>query len=301
MREKLEQIKTLVNEILDSLDSRPVEPSSAEAQSSSGIDDWSDIRSLLDSDVWPQAVFSAQIADETSELDKEERAAGICDIMLPPLCGKRFLDFGCGEGHVAKYASKEASLSVGYDIKKASRSQLIWEENQGSLMLTTDFEKVKSMGPYDFVLLYDVVDHAADVDPTELLSMAREVLADDGRIYMRCHPWCGRHGGHAYRKINKAFVHVVLTDDELRSMGVEIEPNIRTKKPLATYGKFIIDAKLIQESEPEIENQEVEDFFKNTPAIRSRILKHWNTDRWEGDPPAFQMSQCFVDYILKKK
>lgn len=297
MREKLEQIRAIVDELLASID-QPQPSVFAEPPPSS---EWDEIRGLLESDEWPQAVFAVQIADDNSERDKEERAEGICDIILPPMSGKRFLDFGCGEGHVAKCIAKEADLSVGYDTEVSPKSQLKWGEKDGPLLLTDDFKRVVSEGPYDVVLLYDVIDHAKVDSPSEILSKAASVLADGGRIYLRCHPWCGRHGGHAYRKLNKAFVHLVLTEREMEALGVEVESNIKVKKPLQAYGEAIKAADLVWDSEPEIDSQEVEDFFSDTAVVRDRILKVWGVDEWEADPPSFQMSQCFVDYVLKKK
>lgn len=311
MREKLERIRQLVDELLaalpaaiDESESVPVSlsvESVTSAEEPPAAPDWAEIRRLLESDEWPQAVFAVQIADDNSERDKQERAEGICDIILPPLARKRFLDFGCGEGHVATCVSKEAAVSVGYDLHRPPKSQLPWEEKRDGLLLTTDFTRVKQSGPYDAILLYDVIDHSSGESPAEVLSKATEVLAEGGRIYLRCHPWCGRHGGHAYRKVNKAFAHLVLTEDELKSLGVEVEPNIRVTKPLWAYGNAIREAGLVQDSEPEIDSQEVEDFFKDTSVVRDRILKAWGVDKWEHDPPSFQMSQCFVDYVLKKK
>jgi SAM-dependent methyltransferase len=297
MREKLEKVRILIDEILASLDAAPPQnPKTGLNEEEFGV-----LKGLLESDQWPEAVFSAQIADENSEQDKEERAQGIADIILPPMEGKSFLDFGCGEGHVAKYLSKEARVSVGYDIEKSQRSKLPWDHKDGNFLLTSDFEKVVAEGPFDVILMYDVVDHVKDMTPSEMLLKAASVLAPEGRIFMRCHPWCGRHGGHLYRSTNKAFVHLVFNSDELEALGIRPESNLGVVKPLKTYGDIIKDAGLANDSEPEIDNQEVEDFFRDTPVVRDRILKAWGVDKWEQDPPSFQMSQCFVDYVLKKK
>ena len=300
MKDKLLQIKSLIEDILLAMEPEEKDTSS-QAISPTKEQDFEELKSLLASEVWPEAVFSAQIADENSEQDKEERAQGIADIMLPPMEGKSFLDFGCGEGHVAKCLSKEAKVSVGYDVEKSQKSKLPWDHKDGNFLLTSDFEKVVSEGPFDVILLYDVVDHAKDAIPSEILSRAASVLAPEGRIFMRCHPWCGRHGGHLYRSINKAFVHLVFKSDELDALGIRPERNLGVVKPLKTYGDIIKDAGLANDSEPEIDNQEVEDFFRDTPVVRDRILKAWGVDKWENDPPSFQMSQCFVDYVLKKK
>lgn len=261
--------------------------------------EFSILKSLVLSEQWPSAVFKVQIADENSEKDKEERAEGICDILLPPLNGKKVLDFGCGEGHIAKHAATEATISVGYDIDKSPKSQLRWEEKEENLLLTTDFEKVSSEGPYDVILIYDVLDHTKNA-MSEILLRAKSVLSNEGRIYLRCHPWCGRHGGHAYRKINKAFVHIVFSEEELRAFGLELEPNQKVTFPLLTYNKAIEDAGLVKDSEHEIDTQEVEPFFSENPLVKARILKAFGAEEWSEGKPSFQMSQCFVDYVLKK-
>lgn len=300
MKEKLARLKSLLEDILKDMELEDARPQ-AEHPPKDARPDFEHLKSLLVSDAWPEAVFSVQIADENSEEDKDERAQGIADIMLPPMSGKKFLDFGCGEGHVVKYASKETAVAVGYDIERASNHRLPWDDKRDGFLLTTDFDRVVAEGPFDIILLYDVIDHAERLTPVDILSKAASVLAPEGKIFMRCHPWCGRHGGHLYRKFNKAFVHLVFHDDELESLGAASQRNARVLRPLKTYGEFIKDAGLVNHSEPEIDNKEVEDFFRNTPAVRNRILNLWGVDEWEHDPPSFQMSQCFVDYVLKKK
>jgi SAM-dependent methyltransferase len=260
---------------------------------------------LLYSKEWPQAVYDAQIADENSEKDKDERAEGITDILLPSLDGKRFLDFGCGEGHIVNYASKFALKSVGYDIVKNSRSRFDWEDDSEGILFTTDFEKAKSNGPYDIILIYDVLDHAQNSAPQEILVAAKSLLAEGGKIYLRTHPWTARHGGHSYRKINKAFVHLVFTEDELKSIGLELENNLKLTFPLHSYESWIKDSGLKNSIEPELDQQDVEPFFRDNPIVKSRIMRHLEVKEWgEGIPPGrpeWQMSQCFWDFVLEKE
>lgn len=268
--------------------------------SSSAENEFETLKRLLSSDDWPQAIFDVQIADENSEKDKDERAEGIIDIILPPLEGKKFLDFGCGEGHVANCASKFAITSVGYDIVRNKKSRFSWEENTSNLLLTNDFESVKIVGPYDVILIYDVMDHSQDSNPRKILSMAASVLADGGKIYMRTHPWTSRHGGHAYRKINKAFVHLVFTEEELKSIGVDLEHNLKILSPLATYDSWLEGSGLKKFEDPEIDQQDVEPFFSQNPIVRKRILQTFGKDEWTNECPVWQMSQCFWDYVLEK-
>ena len=304
MKEKLQQLKNSVEEFLS--DGKNLSASElrslllAAAEGLNEICQFDELKTLLDSSEWPNAVFEVQIADVNSEADKKERAEGIADIILPSLDNKKFLDFGCGEGHVAEYAAKNANLSIGYETEKNPNSQLEWEEKKENLLLTTDFENVKAEGPYDIILIYDVLDHAKEESMSEILERAKSVLSEDGIIHLRCHPWCGRHGGHAYRKINKAFVHLVLTEDELKEMGLDLEPNQKVFFPLDTYSKAIEEAGLVNSQEHEIDIQDVEPFFSNNPVVKERLLKLYGIREWgDSGRPAFQMSQCFVDYVLK--
>lgn len=255
------------------------------------------LKKLLYSEEWPEAVSELQIVNQDSEEEKLERAEGIVDLLIEDeISNKKFLDFGCGEGHAAKYASSLASISVGYDMTKNQRSKLNWENKENNLLLTTNFEKVKEEGPYEIILMYDVIDHTEQI--TETLKMARSVLSEKGKIYLRCHPWSGRHGGHLYKQINKAFIHLIFTEEEIKKMGYKYEEkNQKIVLPIITYSKYIKESGLIQtEKEPELEKQKPEAFFEKNKLILKRLKESINIEGF----PEFQMSQCFVDYVLIK-
>lgn len=241
---------------------------------------------------WPDAIEPALICSDTEE-DKFERADGILDLIITrPLTNLRFLDFGCGEGHVViKSAERGTAVSVGYDIKRTGSAA--WEVDNP--LLTTDLEKVAQHGPFDVILLYDVLDHAENISPSEILQQVKSLLAKDGRVYVRCHPWCGRHGGHLYRQINKAFVHLVLTTEELAVLGVTLEHTLKIIRPFWTYKQWVSSAGLVQESQQIVKNP-VESFFHTNETIRSRIQTSLRMDTW----PSVQLEQSFVDMVLKK-
>ena len=171
----------------------------------------------------------------------------------------------------------------------------------GSLKKTTfystNFEKVKENAPYDIILIYDVLDHSVG-NPTDLLKQAASVLSDNGKIYLRCHPWCSRHGGHLYRQINKAFVHLVLSEKELEQLGYKLEePNLKVFYPIATYNEIINNSNLKLKN-LDVERQDHEEFFEKNQIVRERIKKLFTKSN---DPfPAFQLAQCFVEYVLTK-
>lgn len=236
---------------------------------------------LLESDEWPAACPEILLCKD--EDDKTERAEGIIHSLLPELGDKTVLDFGCGEGHIAVEASKMAKKSVGYDVKAEG---LPWDAHKD--VLTTDFEVVKKDAPYDFVVLYDVLDHA--VDPVALLEQVKAVSHEKTQIFVRCHPWIGRHAGHLYNQMNKAWIHVVFTEEELEKMGLKPDVVQKVTAPINQQRKWFAQAGLKVANE-EVVGGYVEDFFRK-PIVAKRLPKVG------GGFPEFQMSQTFNDYLL---
>jgi SAM-dependent methyltransferase len=263
--------------------------------------EFENLKELLISSEWPESVLDFQIVDENSEQEKMDRAEGVIDILIQEdLKGKKFLDFGCGEGHMAKYASTQCLLSVGYDIADPKTNSFVWEKKENNFLLTKNYENVTKNGPYDVILIYDVIDHiVGNEEQKEVLKKASELLSTDGHIYLRCHPWCSRHGGHLYRQINKAFIHLVFNKDEIKEMGYTIEgPMSNVIYPVLYYAKLVRESGLKPKSEPELERQNVEDYFKNNEIISNRLKK--SIPLANDEFPSFQMSICFIDYILHK-
>lgn len=291
--ERFDEIKILIKELLDSMEPSVVEQKIEENK------EFDILKNLLKSDRWPEAVAKSKIANEDSEQDKRERAEGISNTLMPVLHNKKFLDFGCGEGYVVKHNANRSSMSVGYDIKSNSKS-FAWEEVGEKMLLTTDFEKVREYGPYDIILIYDVLDHIENETIEQVLEKAKSVLEPEGIIRLRCHPWSSRHGGHAYKEINKAFVHLVFNDEELKELGLNLESNQKITNPIKTYNDAILSVGLVKQSEVELETQEVEDFFEQNPLIKNRILQSLGLTEWTPQSPKHQLSQCFLDYILKR-
>ena len=138
--------------------------------------------------------------------------------------------------------------SVGYDPHSSLPN------SDGKCYFSNDFEKVREEGPFDIVLMYDVLDHLngfEGMDSTaianhmsEVLSQVKLVTHENSKIYLRCHPWCSRHGGHLYNSLNKAFAHVVFSKSELEDMGYEVEDVAKVIMPRATYDAAIRDAGL---------------------------------------------------------
>ena len=259
--------------------------------------DFSEIKELVKSPLWPSAVPQELICETESEEDKKERAEGIIYLMInEDLSDKRFLDFGCGEGHVVFQAAKNnVKKSVGYD----PHSSL--PDSDDKCYFSNDFEKVREEGPFDIVLMYDVLDHLDGFEDgseianrmSEVLSQVKLVTHENSKIYLRCHPWCSRHGGHLYNSLNKAFAHVVFSKSELEDMGYEVEGVAKVTHPRATYDTAIEKSGLKTISQDIIQTK-IEGFFQEG-MIGKRVVSHWPAGHGF---PDYQTSQDFIDYIL---
>ena len=243
---------------------------------------------VLTSDKWPEATPQFLICNDTED-DKNERAEGIMDFIESNLAGIKLLDFGCGEGHVVKYASQTALKAVGYDLKQTGN--LVWEDNS-SYLLTTDLTKVVNEGPYNLIILYDVLDHVED--PVSVLRTVKSLCTDETKLFIRFHTFMSRHGTHLYRQYNKAWLQVFFSDEELLKMGLKNDIKQIVYYPLHTQRKWITEAGLKIKSEDVIKTT-VEDIFK-TEQFKARLPKEFKGKEF----PEWQMSQIFNDYIVGK-
>jgi 2-polyprenyl-3-methyl-5-hydroxy-6-metoxy-1,4-benzoquinol methylase len=262
------------------------------------FDSFESLKKALESNRWPEAVNPNLICDPNSESDKIERGRGIIELMIEEdLKGLKFLDFGCGEGHCVALTTEYGTIkSVGYDVKKQASWDNFLAEKQG-LILTNDFAEVEANAPYDVIIMFDVLDHLIVDQPVEALRKVEKVLAPNGKVYVRTHPFSSRHGTHLYHDLNKAYIHLVFTPAELKLLVPEpkfAEPSLGISRPLATYQALFASAKFKVESTRQI-TEKVEPFFK-IPKIAERIMKNTKLDFF----PEFQMSLQFVDFVLKK-
>ena len=117
--------------------------------------EYHNLKLLIQSQHWPDAVDLGLVCKSDSEEDKVERAEGIIDLVIDqPIENSSFLDFGCGEGHVVHVAiAQHAKKAVGHDITFNET----WKIRQG--IFTTVWDEVVQEAPYNTILMYDVLDH----------------------------------------------------------------------------------------------------------------------------------------------
>jgi hypothetical protein len=170
--------------------------------------------SVMKSPVYPRAVEEAMLlgSDSSIESDMALRAFMIFEVVMPcDLAGKSFFAPG-GDDALCTEAMKRG--------------------------MTLD-------PPHDYILLYDVLDHSVAVHPIDLLRQHKLMLKPGGKFVVRCHPWCSRHATHIYRSFNRAYAHLMLTEQELRGMNLTGLPTRRDNlPPLKTYRAWFAEAGL---------------------------------------------------------
>jgi len=258
-------------------------------------DEFALLKDAVEKGEWPLAADSGSICE--TEAHKEHRAENIIQfVIVDYLKDRKFLDFGCGEGHTVFAANKQGTnKAIGYDIKPFGWDRF---EQDESKLLTTEWNKVVDNGPYDVILMFDVLDHAEMEDPIQLLKKARDVLTKNGKLYVKCHPWSSRHGSHIYEQnVNKAFAHLIFDEVELtRIFGTAGRITLPVTHPIQTYNDWFKDAAWEIESEY-VSRTKVEKFFMKKE-LHDRIAKHYPS---EEDKFEKYISIDFVDYVLTPK
>ena len=85
------------------------------------------------------------------------------------------MDFGCGEGWIAKQViERGTSESTGFDIKKSENWEKLTDVN-----FTNNFNDLKP-SHYDVIILYDVLDHCED--PVTLMNQVKSLIKNDGKL-----------------------------------------------------------------------------------------------------------------------
>jgi 2-polyprenyl-3-methyl-5-hydroxy-6-metoxy-1,4-benzoquinol methylase len=257
-----------------------------------------ELRMLAKSDSWPKAVEQEQIMGD-SEQDKINKAMILLmSLIKMDIENKTILELGCDEGYSSFLALKGmyAKKSVGYDKKEKN-----WDKfkNKEGLHLTTDWEVVQSNGPYDIIFVNDLIDHSEDFEKE--LEKIKTIKTNGCRIFVRCHPWCSRHGMHLHNQLNKAYIHLVFSEDELFNMGIKCNKTThRLLDPITSYKKLFQKTGFSILS-TEVIKTEVENFFIQNEAVMRRIKEKWQTmqDYHDGSkfPREFLEIEA-VDFIL---
>lgn len=237
--------------------------------------------------LWPKAAQSHSIV--TTEQQKRQRATAIVTQMLRTVNGLRCLDFGCGEGHVVREMAKQGAKVIGYD-----------PHHKDSDVQTRDWKNVNKQGPYDKILVYDVIDHIPRDKWQNTIDLLKGSLKLDGKIYIRFHPFSSIHGTHLYNSANLAYAHLCFSDKQIGILGGKQQKAAPVYTPLLTYRGLLKETKLkiLNEAKTTIE---LPDFFRCRelndyllPRFRKRGIEHIK------EMHAI-MEIAFVDYVVSNE
>ena len=195
----------------------------------------STLLAIAKNDLWPHAINPQNIITE-GEGAKIARAATILSDLVRLQPDKKFLDYGCGQGHVPAEAARRGNHATGYDPTPQK-----WEQYTNKINLTNDLDMVHQNAPYDIILCYDVLDYMPD-GQVQVLQNIHDLLAPDGYAYIHCHPYTSAHGAGLYTTLNLAYAHLVLEPEDIRSLGGNIGDSARIIKPIDSYQKWIQEA-----------------------------------------------------------
>jgi len=186
----------------------------------------------MDDPEWPAALPESSIVRTDSQ--KWARANTILtkfETIKGPI-----LDFGCGEGHTTIALNDQDIKCIGYDrVLNDSWTKI----SSSTGVFTTDWDTVVENGPYESILLHDVLDHLEEESIEDVMKKVTNCLVENGRAYVMVHPYSSRHGGHLYEKNNKAYLHLLLTSEEIANEYPEAPANQRIVKPQGQYQKYL--------------------------------------------------------------
>jgi 2-polyprenyl-3-methyl-5-hydroxy-6-metoxy-1,4-benzoquinol methylase len=244
------------------------------------------VKDLMDIDCWPEAVPPFLATSEVTDEDKEARAKMVLDMLIDrDIEEKRFLDFGCGEGWITKELLNRGVVeAVGYDIA----SDAHWDQP----FFTDNWNRI-GRHHFDFVILYDVIDHC--LDPIDVMNKIKSCLKPNGTVYVRCHPWTSRHAMHLYKQgLNKAYIHLFLTWAEIVGLTNEDPMVTRIEKdPLVAYSWWFRDFAIEKQR---LIKEPVSDFFHN-PAFKDLLKEEQRVENIDKFLELMEIQFC--DYQLQ--
>jgi 2-polyprenyl-3-methyl-5-hydroxy-6-metoxy-1,4-benzoquinol methylase len=243
--------------------------------------------SLILSDLWPLEVPESLIV--TTPDQARLRARSIVHFYgLHTMKDKKFLDFGCGAGECVAEAARAGVKAFGFDPRKQ------WSDDAEGTF-STDIKEINAHGPFDVIALYDVIDHTSSREKAlEALRRAAVVSSRETVVRVRCHPYTSRHGGHLYESINKAYAHILLSEETLAKHLKE--PVRKVKKPMGEYRALFDEAGFKLESTNKTLTP-LEPLFR-TPQMVEIFRMHLDGDKeWQ----EAVLPIAFVDFVLKLK
>lgn len=244
-----------------------------------------DLRILAKTKDWPEA-----IDEKISVVDQIRK---FIETISVPIRNKNVLEFGCCDSELAAMLQNEcgAKKVVSFDLDLCKYRQNII--NDQGVIYTDNFRIVQQNEPYDIITINDILDHTEK--PVYWLKQLTPLLAVNGRVFIRFHPFTSRNGTHLNEQLNKAFLHLVFSEDELATFGVSNKYTRKITDHHISYERFIEESGL-KILKKKIQKTPVELMFFNHEKIAGRIKKNVLTDK----NLAEVLEIDYIDYELMK-
>ena len=246
------------------------------------------LRGLVRSSDWPLAVPQS-IFEENEE---QTATRTINELIKFNIKDKKFLDYECKEGFIPYVAEKLGANSIGFDSNQQDWSHFTFSEK---FTLTDNIELVKNSAPFDIILINDVLNYSEN--PEEILKTTKELLSENGEIFLRIHPWTSRFAFN-YKKLNKAYLHLIFGEHELYKIGIK-PPKTFNKADSVNYYKSIIKKLDLKIKEENIITQNIEIFFTHQKFLMERIKENYKKITID-DLNKKMLETQYVDLILQK-
>lgn len=244
-----------------------------------------DLRVLAKTKNWPIAI------DE--KISVIEHLRKFVETISVSLKGKNVLEFGCCDSELAAILKNEcgAKKVVSYDLELCKFRQNTISD-QG-VIYTDNFRIVQQNSTYDIIVINDVLDHIEK--PVYWLKQLNPLMIENSRIFIRFHPFTSRNGTHLADQMNKAYMHLVFSDDELATFGIANKFTRKITDLQVSYERFIEESgfKILNQN---IKKTPVEILFSTDDRIANRIRRNLQTDKNINDIIEIE----YIDYELMK-
>lgn len=210
-----------------------------------------------------------------------------------PINNKNILEFGCNDNELASLLKNEcgAKKVVSYDLDLCKFKQE--NINDQKIIYTENFRIVQQNAPYDIIIANDILDHVEN--PVHWLKQMSSLMEENSRLFVRFHPYTSRNGTHLGNQINKAYIHLIFSDDELATFGVSNKFTKEIVDLKVSYEKFIEASglKIIKHS---VKKNPVDIIFLTDKRIVNRLRKHLPVETNINDVLEVE----YIDYELMK-
>lgn len=245
-----------------------------------------DLRYEIKKDTWPEA--------ESPKLTQSQKSMKLFgELISTPVKNKNILEFGCCDCELSSLLKSKfgAKTVVAFRLEDCQSTDTnLLDPN---VIFTDKFRVAQQIAPFDIIILNDVIDHL-EKPVFWIKQLAKMLSKETGRMFVRCHPWLSRNGTHLSEQMNKAFLHLMLSDDELGTLGVSNKFTRKITDGMDSYKRFFEESNL-KILNHKFYTKSIEVSFLKNQVILERIKKFTKIDKNLLE----KLEVEFIDFELK--